>query len=765
MTDRVMSDFNRFLNSHETMPLNSTFTVYFKVLSPEHINYFKNRRKAIPVRHNTGSGEPNSCRGKGALLTMPNGFPDFPTAFVDLCVVVNLIFGWLKHYNHVDHNILKTLCNVKHNNAEKNSAGALLLTYVDMFFEFTELPREKLNLHQAVPIFSKLVNAQIHVICSFAAGGPGLISYPRKNDYSLHRLYFVEYKTHLYFVDKLNTCFRYNKKCICFDCKTFYSSGFDSYHICKERRNCYFCKGTFMTHSTIEVPHEPILFCDSEINVTYSVPCYVCERIFPSQKCFDNHAFFCKKNKYGWYCKNCDTFVNLKSPAAEIKKLHKCGVKVLKCRFCYELKDDKHLCKVEKQATHKEWCNLGFLSMKFVFPSSGNCNLCFEMKKKFCQENNLTLKELFLHTEYNRLCCTHHQDSLEYPRPNVISIIHETNRFEFEEKIFCDNEFKIEVNNSFTFQYAKTVKPVTKTCYKAKRHVQNTVNIHDTLLKNTKGVTAGDKLIYFLRNGGSENCTFLVATDEIMQAVLQLTLKHFQNPDLIQKGRKILLIELPGVKVRFINFSSYIQGSLIELAAQFEVPRPFHFFPNCWNNKKNYHYEGKVPDLNDFFEFNDTENDRKLIALFYQTLSSMWSFTDQLIENCRTNCLIFSEVCLKFTKMCFNLERKIAHMTEKCDTEAVLPFGARLSSLSGFTMSLFKYYFLSDNVMYTVMLPYSGSPTSSSKGEYECLSFLAFKQPELNLQTAFNNPGNTYILFIRLYLTLQNYLTVIAKAL
>jgi hypothetical protein len=80
-------------------------------------------------------------------------------------------------------------------------------------------------------------------------------------------------------------------------------------------------------------------------------------------------------------------------------------------------------------------------------------------------------------------------------------------------------------------------------------------------------------------------------------------------------------------------------------------------------------------------------------------------------------------------------------------------------------MSLFKYYFLSDNVMYTVMLPYSGSPTSSSKGEYECLSFLAFKQPELNLQTAFNNPGNTYILFIRLYLTLQNYLTVIAKAL
>ena len=52
MVDHIMSDFNRFINSNQTLGLDEgSFEVYFKVLSEVHINHPKNRRKAVPIRY------------------------------------------------------------------------------------------------------------------------------------------------------------------------------------------------------------------------------------------------------------------------------------------------------------------------------------------------------------------------------------------------------------------------------------------------------------------------------------------------------------------------------------------------------------------------------------------------------------------------------------------------------------------------------------------------------------------------------------------
>lgn len=51
MVNHVMSDFNRFINSNQTLQLDAnSFEVYFKVLSEAHLNYSKHRRKAVPIR-------------------------------------------------------------------------------------------------------------------------------------------------------------------------------------------------------------------------------------------------------------------------------------------------------------------------------------------------------------------------------------------------------------------------------------------------------------------------------------------------------------------------------------------------------------------------------------------------------------------------------------------------------------------------------------------------------------------------------------------
>jgi hypothetical protein len=763
MTDTVMSDFNRFLNSHQTMELNSTFTVYFQVLSPQHTACVQNRRKAIPVRHKTGTHSGNTCRAKGSLLSLPVGFPDSPFAFLNLCTVVNLLFGWLKYNNLVDYKIVKTLCNVKQNNLEKNGAGEIMVTLMDMFYEITLVERGKLDLNVIVPIFSRLMNVQVHVICSFSGCVPTLISYPPKNDYSLQRLYFVEYQEHLYFIEKLDTCFRYNRKCICFDCKRFYSSGFDSYHVCKERRNCYYCKGILMAPNTLEMPTagELVLFCDSEIKPTFNQYCEVCNRTFWSQKCFNNHLQFCKKNNYGWFCDACDTFVNLKLPAKVLKERHTCGNKLYRCKYCFEIKENEHVCKVETQTFHKEWCNLGFINIKSVFPSSGNCNECFQKREKFMTEHNLNFKQLFQHNEYPNLSCANHTEKSDCTHCNVISVIVEKNRFEFSEEIFCDDILNINVNSTFNFKYSQTKTPVTKTCYKAKKRVQSTNNLHDELFKKNKGWAAASKFMYFLRNEDIANTTFLVPSDEMMQAIYQIVLAHFVKPDVIQKGRKVFLLELPGIKVRFINFSSYVSGTLGDLKKQFCISQSLHFFPQSWNQNKNYFYEGSLPPLNDFFEFNDSEDDRKAKTFFYNSLRYPWNFKNEIIENCRTNCQVFSTACLKFLKLCFQLQTKIAHLTKNATFEAIHPFGGRLSSLSGFSMAVFKFYFLNKTPMFTVLLPYSGSPTGSSKGEYECLSLLAYEHPELELKTAFNNPGK--LNYIVVYY--KNYIVVYCKVL
>jgi hypothetical protein len=52
MVNYVMNMFNRFINSNETMRLDKSFSVYFKVLSMDHVNYPHHRRKAIVGCHN-----------------------------------------------------------------------------------------------------------------------------------------------------------------------------------------------------------------------------------------------------------------------------------------------------------------------------------------------------------------------------------------------------------------------------------------------------------------------------------------------------------------------------------------------------------------------------------------------------------------------------------------------------------------------------------------------------------------------------------------
>jgi hypothetical protein len=251
-----------------------------------------------------------------------------------------------------------------------------------------------------------------------------------------------------------------------------------------------------------------------------------------------------------------------------------------------------------------------------------------------------------------------------------------------------------------------------------------------------------EKFVHFLFNHPVSNTTFVVPNNKIMLQILKHLLHIFNKPDVVQKGRQIYVIEAPGFKCRFINFSHYIQGSIYELGKQFEVPHTKFFFPDSWNQSSNYSYLGKVPPNNDFYLFNDSSNTRNEKDTYWKSLKSPWCFKNELVKVARNDCLIFTNACLKFLKLTFNLQAKMAAFTKQPTTYSIHAFGSQLCSISSFTMAIFKFYFYNkaNYAMFSVMAPYNGNCTKSSKGEYEFMSYLCFKRPELKIRTAFNHP-------------------------
>ena len=64
-------------------------------------------------------------------------------------------------------------------------------------------------------------------------------------------------------------------------------------------------------------------------------------------------------------------------------------------------------------------------------------------------------------------------------------------------------------------------------------------------------------------------------------------------PEVIRKGRQILLLEIKQLGLRFLTSSSYIEGDEYEIADQFNCPFEKHLFPYKFLNKHSRHKEIK----------------------------------------------------------------------------------------------------------------------------------------------------------------------------
>ena len=82
--------------------------------------------------------------------------------------------------------------------------------------------------------------------------------------------------------------------------------------------------------------------------------------------------------------------------------------------------------------------------------------------------------------------------------------------------------------------------------------------------------------------------------------LLDAFLKIGIAPDVIRNGRKIILLEIKELQLKFITSNSYLEGNEFQLATQFDINSDHHFFPIHFNKKVNYNYYGPVPPVESF---------------------------------------------------------------------------------------------------------------------------------------------------------------------
>ena len=86
-------------------------------------------------------------------------------------------------------------------------------------------------------------------------------------------------------------------------------------------------------------------------------------------------------------------------------------------------------------------------------------------------------------------------------------------------------------------------------------------------------------------------------------------------PEVIRKGRQILLLEIKQLGLRFLTSGSYIDGDEYQIANQFNCIYDKHMFHFKFLAKENFDYVGDIPNLNFFLSKFDSQLEYLLLCV------------------------------------------------------------------------------------------------------------------------------------------------------
>ena len=747
MVQNVMSTFNSFLNSNQNIELNSTFEVYFKVVSGIHVNFAGHRRKAIPLRTMVGhKGSKGNCFVRGGLLDLPTGHIHNPHMFKNECLLLCLTFQYLRLSKPNIYNYLDAFLNKRQSN-QKVVAAETLNDHIDEFCYRAQVDRKgPHDLHATAKLFSEIYNCQVIVINSLDGCKPQFTTFPSPINYEQIRIYLYVKNDHVLLIDKLNTFWRHEKKMICFGCKCVFGIWNNQLytHKCPQLNRCSACSYPLKTANTVFLPHEAI-FCDSKI-VTESenIHCDACDNHFNSLTCFSNHLVQCKKQLMPTKCPDCGVWV-----PQSLRESHVCGVLLRRCNTCFTVAAPDHECLISKRTETKQWPVVGTLSMSFKSTTTSDCQNCYEARKNQAKELNIPFNQFTKDKSFLTVTCDNHAwGCSEQSRTNAISLWKERSRFSFEHFTFVDDvlEPTLAKQNSEDaylkhrlYTYCSHPKPYVTTPRSNKR--SKVVSKSITAVKDVTFQTAEKKFFQHIVRGNLQNCTILTESDQVMLKLLEIFLTFEVEPNILQKGRQVFSLELTQFSVTFLNFSHFAPGNLEVWLKQYNVPNDYAYFPEALNHDESLASSHMISvDFDAFITFGDTLEQIEGKSKYYQSVPQPLDLKAFLLNVLIQQSDSFFRVVMAFLLQSFNLQRLLTSILDKEVDCPIHPFSDNIVSCSSLIHALCQYYYLNDYNICTVKKPYGNNPAQVSQSEYEFTSFMDFENPHLQLKTAFNHP-------------------------
>ena len=213
-------------------------------------------------------------------------------------------------------------------------------------------------------------------------------------------------------------------------------------------------------------------------------------------------------------------------------------------------------------------------------------------------------------------------------------------------------------------------------------------------------------------------------------------------PEIIRKGRRILVLEIKHLNLRFLTSSAYIDGTEYEIARQFEIPFEKVCFPDKFIAKENFNYSGKIPDLKYFILSLDSSEDiieKQNYVNSFNAKMKTWSFNSEILQHIDQKIMLLLYSFLQFMSECFDFQSLCFKSKDFLN-----PISYPLCSLGSFSYKLLKLMYLNDENLYIVKNEFYVPVRNVSKVEYEFTSFMQFKHPEWDLKSEFNNPRGQY---------------------
>ena len=255
---------------------------------------------------------------------------------------------------------------------------------------------------------------------------------------------------------------------------------------------------------------------------------------------------------------------------------------------------------------------------------------------------------------------------------------------------------------------------------------------------------------YFLDSGNFCNYTFLAHASSRFDSILILRalLKRNYPVQPVMDGNKVLMMEIPGLNVRFVDTFRYITVALENFPARFPDvigDQGKGSFPYLFNQKTNYDYVGTIPSEDYFFDrFSPEHKKRKAREHIFEwrQQGKVWNFKEQLHAYLKQDIHLLRAGVVALNKEFLEFQQKLDMVPLRGKPrirQYFFPFNKPFFTGSSFVHAVWRFYAMPADSLY--LLTNQTNARKTSRGEREWMLWLS--QPELmpDLVSMFTSRG------------------------